>query len=515
LTPSRKSPNVVFILTDQQRYDSMGCTGNPFAVTPNLDALAAEGTVFDRCITANAVCCPSRASIISGLYPSAHGLWTNGVALPRNNQLPLTENTRRHESEQFMISHVPTMPDTFAEAGYATVAIGKIHLQPTCAHPDIDWAMEGGRWAADPDTMRNWHGPYYGFQHVELTLGHGELGPNAGHYAAWRAENFPEVAAELATGAHRKNLEFPAHPMLYKSCLPQEAHNTTFIGDRTCEHIRDLSKADKPFLIWTGFPDPHSPFVPPADLAEEFETQDVLPIECPVEEAADKPLALTRKQKKRLDGQGENYPEFIKRAQQYTDALNHLIDINVGKIVATLKELGEWENTILIFTTDHGDWLGDWGMTGKGTACCKSLNHIPMIAHVPGADWPARVETAVSNVDILPTLCDLAGVAGPANMQGESIGDVIAEGRQNPVMVQHYSPKTDRNNISVYDDRFRFTWYTVTGEKELYDHHADPHELHNLAGKPEHQEDETRMLQMLMDVQCRTLRPQSGRFGIW
>ncbi len=515
MNQKKKSPNIVFIITDQQRYDSMGCTGNPFAVTPNLDALAAEGTVFDRCITANAVCCPSRASVVSGLYPSAHGLWTNGVALPRNNQLPVNENLLRcHGPHQFVVSHVPTMADVFADAGYATAAVGKIHLSPYSAHSDIPYAMEGNRWATDP-AMKDWHGPYYGFQYVDLTRGHGEMGPNAGHYAIWRKENFPEVVAELEAGQHRKNPEFPQHSDCYPSCIPTEAHHSTYIGQRTCEQIRNLSKGDKPFLIWTGFPDPHSPFVPPEELAREFATHDTLPVECPAEMTADKPSALTRKQMKQEANQGEDHPAFITRTRQYTDALNHLIDDNVGKIISTLKELGQWDNTILVFTSDHGDWLGDWGMTGKGAAACKSLNHVPMIAHIPGADWPKHIRTTLSNVDILPTLCDLAGVEGPANMQGEPIGQILSDGRKNPVMVQHHSPKIDRNNISVYDDHFRFTWYTITDEKELYDHQVDPNELHNLVGISEHREDEERMMQMLMDIQCRTLRPQSGRFGVW
>ncbi len=404
------------------------------------------------------------------------------------------------------------MADIFVNAGYATSAIGKIHLSPYSAHSDIPYAMEGDRWGTD-STMKDWHGPYYGFQYVEITRGHGELKANAGHYANWLKEKFPEVAEKLKNSEHRKKLEFPEHPDCYQSCIPVEAHNSTYIGDKTCEQIQKLSKEDKPFLIWTGFPDPHSPFVPPKELAEEFETHDVSQSKCSSTIIDNKPSALSRKYKKQKEKQGDKHNDYITRTKQYTDALNHLIDINVGKIIKTLKDLGEWDNTILIFTSDHGDWLGDWDMTGKGAACCKSLNHVPMIGHFPKNNFPSRVKTTISNVDILPTLCDLTQIETENNMQGESIKKILEKGRDNPVMVQHYSPKTNRNNISIYDDNFRFTWYTETNEKELYNHSTDPNELHNLVGNEKDKEVE--MMQKLMTNQCKIFRPQNGRFGMW
>ncbi len=508
---ARRSPNLVFIIADQQRYDSLVSTGNPHAVTPNIDRLASEGVLFDRFITTSAICSPSRAGMFTGLHSSMHGLWTNGVALPRADDVPVTGGSLNAFPGKWLASHIPTFADCFRDAGYRTVSVGKLHFTPTSAHESHGYKESGSYWHTHPE-MRDWHGPYYGFEEVWMSLGHGER--IGGHYGAWLRENHPGVLDALDSSAQSRTLEFPECRMLYPSEIPAELHNSTWIGDRACERIRESAASDTPLCMWVGFPDPHSPFVPPRELAEEFRTHDVLEPVVPRGEHADKPFALRNLMRKR--NARESNPACVRRYRQYTDAMIHLIDSNVGKILDTLHETGMEDNTIVVFTSDHGDFLGDYGMHGKCVPCCKSLNHVPLIVRSPAAAWPDRVSITASGADICPTLCDLAGVTPPPHQHGESLRAVIERGaRSRPAMVQHYTPTLERQNISLYDDRFRFTWYPITGEIELYDHDQDPNELVNQAGNDEYRDDVSRLMRSLQHEQCLTCSPRAGRVAVW
>ncbi|MBD3244175.1 MAG: sulfatase-like hydrolase/transferase, partial [Chitinivibrionales bacterium] len=221
----QRAPHVVFVITDQQRYDSLGCTGNPHAVTPNIDRLASEGVVFDRFVTTSAICSPSRAGMFTGLQCSMHGLWTNGVPLPRADGVPLTQGSINAFPGKWVASHIPTFADCFRDAGYRTVSVGKLHFTPTSAHEAHGCKESGAYWRAHPE-MADWHGPYYGFDEVWMTLGHGER--IGGHYGAWLQQNHPAVLDALDSSAQSRTLEFPECRMLYPSEIPAELHNSSW-----------------------------------------------------------------------------------------------------------------------------------------------------------------------------------------------------------------------------------------------------------------------------------------------
>jgi len=500
--------NVVFIITDQQRYDSLGCTGNKYAVTPNLDKLGEEGVIFDRFITNSSICSPSRASIITGLQSSMHGVWTNGIPLAREEYVPVTEYSKNAFPGKWVASHITTFADVFKKAGYKTISVGKLHLTPTASHPSLGYKECTALWR-EKEELKDWHGPYYGFDDVEFTLGHGEI--RLGHYGHWLKENYPEVYKDIFE--KERYFEFPEHKSIFPSVVPVEAHNSTWIGNTACKKIKEAVSDNKPFLLWVGFPDPHSPFAPPEELAKEFSKHDVMFPDVPYQEWSDKPFAIRHLMEKRKAS--ELSEKVIVRIRQYTDAMNHLIDINVGKIISTLKELNIWDETVVIFTSDHGDFLGDYGMYGKCTPCCESLNHVPFIMHIPGYSLPKRIKKTISGVDIFPTICELTGVEPPKYLHGESILSIIQNGRKDLAMVQHYTPTLERTNISVYTDRFRFTWYTITDEKELYDHKEDPHELDNLAKDKKYRNELNTLLYQLMHLQTRTCAPRTGRIPVW
>ncbi|MBM4045522.1 MAG: hypothetical protein FJ279_10440, partial [Planctomycetes bacterium] len=388
-TPMNEHPNILILHSDQQRYDSLGCCGNPHAVTPNLDALAKAGTVFHRHIVSNPICMPSRASLFTGRYPNAHGVWHNGVPLPRASYVehqPQCNQIARQLYGRDMICHVPTLADVLGQAGYQTRAVGKLHLTPFRATASHRLQEANSLWH-DPK-MADWHGPYYGFERVDLAVGHGEGTP--GHYRHWLQRNFPDVVKALQKGEHRKALPFPQVGDLYASAITEEAHHSTWVGECVCEFLEKERDAQRPFFLFAGFPDPHHPFTPPAKLAEEFAKHAALPPHSDAREAATKPRGFADLIRGVNPGRSAMFahqlpPEAIKLIRQYTDAMVHLIDRAVGRVLEALKRLNLWDNTIVIFTSDHGDFLGDHGLLRKETLCSQSLVHVPFLMRIPAA----------------------------------------------------------------------------------------------------------------------------------
>jgi arylsulfatase A-like enzyme len=507
--------NVLLIHTDQQRYDSLGCCGNPCAVTPNLDALARAGTVFHRHIATNSVSMPSRASLLTGRYPSGHGVWANGVPLPRSQYVETTQESRRIAEDvlgRHVISHVPTMADVLAAAGYHTGAIGKLHLTPTQSAASLGYEESRQRW--QEPAMAHWHGPYYGFQHVEMTIGHGE--GVGGHYGHWRARHFPQVAAALESARARRNLPFAELPGLREGLVGVEAHHSTWIAQRARAYLQQRDAA-RPFFLFLGFPDPHHPIAPPAELARQFAARDVLASSFGLEHRGPRPQAvqrLLRSDRKSLKKKGLGQ-DAVTRLRQYTDAQVHLIDRAVGTVLETIEDLGLWDGTIVIFTSDHGDFLGDHGLITKANVCCNALNRVPLLLRIPGRNLPAETHLPMGNADVLPTLCEALGIGAPEGVQGRSIFEPLRADSAPPVFVQCYANDPQEHNLSIYDRRYRLTIYPATGERELYDHEDDPQELSNLTGDAARAADEEQLHRTLLEAHARLDSPSAGRVAVW
>ncbi|HWI64844.1 MAG TPA: sulfatase-like hydrolase/transferase, partial [Symbiobacteriaceae bacterium] len=237
-------PNILFITTDQQRADMAGCYGNPVIRTPNIDRLADEGVRFDRAYVANPLCMPSRSTLLTGLYPSQHGVWVNGI--------PLREE-------------IPTLPQILAGQGYRTAALGKLHITPYDApgyrESVSDWEQNG---------YQGWNGPFYGFAEVALSMHH-----NApkGHYGEWIRQHHPDVEEKFWQIEGRRPPSGP--PMTWASEVPVAAHTSTWVGDITLDYLRRQAGGSEPFFAWVGFPDPHHPFCPPKELAGMYDPAEV------------------------------------------------------------------------------------------------------------------------------------------------------------------------------------------------------------------------------------------------
>lgn len=500
--------HVLILHTDQQRADSLACLGmNPTACTPNLDRLAASGTVCTRHIVSNPICSPSRASLLTGLYPPGHGLWCNGIALNRREYAPAINRDYEGgsgDATDGFHPEPPTLPDVFAAAGHDTASFGKLHLTPYLA-PDSYGFPESYRvW--DTGRLDDWHGPYYGFRYVDMTLGHGEQPCEYGHYHTWLQRAHPEVLAALHAAQPERPL--PGIGDLYASTVPHALHHAHWLADRCIAYLTRERPMDRPFCAFVGFPDPHHPFTPSADILAPFLERDTAaPWDADGAALAGTPVERACQQRK------PGWPaESICRVRQHTAAMVWQIDQAVGRILDALEAAGLAEDTLVVFTSDHGDFLGDHGRLRKGFAASDALLRVPCIVRAPGAGLPARIDAPVSNVDLLPTLAHLAGVTPPAWHHGCDLRALDADhcafayaGNGDPAVV----------NYTVYDAQYRLTWYPGADFTELYDHADDPGETRNRADDPTLRTVRERLQATLGNAALRHSRPIHGRVSAW
>ncbi len=469
--------NVLIFYTDQQRADSLACMGNPNARTANLDALAERGVLYTNHYATNPVCMPSRACFHTGRYPQANRVLDNGIFLPEDQ---------------------PTLAETFRRAGYRTASFGKLHFQTFCPHED-DESMESlGRWRRGE--LDDWDGPYYGFETVGLTLGHGE-GAH-GHYGRWRERQFGDdrLGADNAQGEDVFR-QFGC----WRSNLPLEYHHSTWVADRAIEFLDGAG--DEPFLLHVGFPDPHHPFTPPAPYHSMFDDVEFPPPHAVEGENASKPLPWREAMTGRpfpTDGGARYEPELAGRAYQRVIASTHgmvaLIDDSVGRVLAKLDQLGLTDDTVIVFTSDHGDFQGDHFLLHKGQIPCRSLLNIPLIVADP--DRPSGVCDGVcSNVDVMPALLTACGLDVPETVQGV----VLPNPGEAPVRPYAFEAGWSKasekwQHYSIYTQDWRMSCFPWLADGELYDLQADPHEHRNLFHEPTCRGRRDEMTELLLEA---------------
>ncbi len=506
-----KARNVLLIHTDQQRWDSLGCMGNPCVRTPNIDRLASESSVFTRHVVSNAVCMPSRATLMTGLYPPAHNAWNNGVPLNRRVYADTSEPPGSHVPPP-LTPEPPTMADVFAAAGYDTVSFGKLHLTPFLAPASRAYPESSACWAEG--SLDDWHGPYYGFRYVDLLPGHGEGLCRLGHYGVWLEREHPEVRERVL--AHRSERPRPVPPVgdLYESLLPSELHHSAWLGERFCRYLERERPTDRPFFAFVGFPDPHHPFTPSADVLEQFR-------DCPVHEPTDLEGRCLRGSpaEAKLRGEGISTPmEQVPEEQRntiirHTYAMVYQIDMAVGRMLDALQRAGLREKTIVIFTSDHGEFLCDHGLLRKALFAFDTLLRVPFVIRAPGAGLPARVDAPMSNADVLPTLAALTGIQPPAYQQGRDIRRILREGESHHALSFIADGDPAHLNYTVYDDRYRLTCYPNADWVEMFDHREDPAETANVAG--ERAADRRRLLGVLRETMPACWNPILARCAAW
>jgi arylsulfatase A-like enzyme len=481
-------PNVLLICTDQQRYDSLGCYGNAHAKTPNIDRLAREGVTFDRCYTPSPVCAPARASLLTGRYPHAHGLWANGVALPEHERLVTRD---------------------LADAGYDGAMAGKMHLAACFqgrTEPRRDDGLRRYWWAHDPS--------------------HGSA-ENA--YHQWLAERHPAIHARaMAQGTGRQ-----AHREVLWDTMPSEAHYSRFVGDRTIEFLREERSADQPFFMWANFFDPHHPFVAPQEYLDRFDPAD-LPMPIGAESLEGKPPIYRDASRNSYAGAArgfaEHTPEEIRAIVHAYYAMVALIDDEVGRILAALEETGRARDTLVIFTSDHGEMLGDHGMLLKGPMMFEGAVRVPLIMRWPGV-LPAgeRRPDLVQWHDLGPTILETAGLPPAPRAQTQSLlplarGDAGAPARGWAICEYRnsghpYDPAVHTTMLRRDDHKLVVHHGTPASARartgELYDLARDPQERCNLWDSPEHARLRLELQEFLLDALVATEDRTQTRDAYW
>ena len=477
-------PNIVLITADQQRADCFGFEGRRVK-TPHLDRLAGRGTVFRQCITPNPVCQPSRASILTGLLPRTHGVADNGLDLP-----------------------VETGENGFAgalgAAGYRTALIGKAHFATShtfaaTGTPECRHSMD--RYGPD------WIGPYMGFDYVELVVeGHNQWDPMrpplGQHYERWY---YGDGDGEEKNRLYRTNVGPDAHgaPQTWHSGLPVVWHNSTWVGDRTIAALNRYAEDDAPFCLWASFPDPHHPFDAPVPWSLLHDPAEVdLPQHRTLdlddrpwwhraslegEPAIREDLARIRKDYSRI---GELPDAQLREVIANTYGMIALIDHNVGRIVAELTRLGIAEDTLVVYASDHGDWLGDHGLLLKGPIPYEGLIRVACIVSGPGVPGAKRVEEPVSTLDLPATFLDYAGAEPLQAMHSRTLRPLIEGDASREFAFCEWDLDASRCGVALKlrtarTRTHKLTLEEISGAGELYDLIDDPHEMRNRLGDPQ------------------------------
>lgn len=487
--------NVVVIIADQLRPDHLGHEGVQPVRTPHIDGIAARGHRFTRAFVANPVCMPNRATIMTGRWPSAHGLRTNG--------LPLDPDAR-------------TFVRVLRDLGYSTAAVGKLHLQPMGwpfeefqlaeikeAMPAL-WQQAIDRFGTDfvswEDYDRHAAGEvtlpadYYGFDDVALTVGHGDR--MSGNYVEWaRARGWdPLMQAGAATSVDA----YAGWGQVYESAVPAALHPTTFVMEQAVARLERFAAERAPFCLYVSFPDPHHPFAPPAEYWRRHDPADVvLPSTFDSDHAAS-PDYIQGIINRRGIPHEDPTMTWAPTEEQFRHALAaelgsiEFIDDSVGRILETLDRLHLSEDTLVLFTADHGDVFGDHGLMLKHFTHYRGVVRVPLLVSGPGVAV-GTCDRLVSSADIAGTILDIVGAPPLAEAQGTSLAGLVggddAAGRDT-ILIEEDQPfgleglPGPVRLRTVITDRLRLTEIVGHGITELYDLVADPEECVNLAADP-------------------------------
>jgi arylsulfatase len=443
-----RRPNILLLMTDQHRVDCMGAYGNRQIHTPHLDRLAHEGVLFRNAYSSTPTCTPARAALLTGRTPWHHGMLGYGKVADR---YPIE------------------MPRALRDAGYQTMMIGKTH-----------WGTE-----------RNGHGFHQMLldehcpcgDHPMLERGIRDVTPNGfrSDYESWFWTQAPDLDPH-ATGLGWN--DFKGAPF----ALPENLHATHWTGDTAVRFLNSYQKSD-PFFLKVSFIRPHSPYDPPAGWMKRYED-------------ADLPLARAGAWAERWTARNSNAPdiwhgklpeaEIHKSRAAYYGSIS-FVDEQIGRILEALERRGWFDETLIVFTSDHGDMLGDQNLWRKSYAYEQSA-HIPMLMRWPSGMLPARRGSSMAQPvelrDVLPTFLEAAEINPRTDMDGRSLLELMranGSGWREYIDLEHdvcYSPDNHWNALT--DGRWKYIFHARDGQQQLFDLHADPHELRDLAGETQH-----------------------------
>lgn len=476
-----KRPNVLLIMSDDLN-NMLGCYGDPLAKTPNIDRLAARGVLFDRAYCTFPLCGPSRNSMLTGLYPNSTGILANAQIF-----------------RQTILSQV-SMPQAFRQAGYFAARIGKLY--------------------------------HYNVPKSIGTNGHDDPG-------SWEMELNPAGVDRLEEEDQIFSLlpgQFGGTLSWYASPKKDQFHTDGLMAD-DAEWVleRCAKRQDRPFFLAVGFFRPHTPYVSPKPYFEMYPEKDMPVVQGVKEDQADIPppgLGSHKKEQEKLTD------DLRRQCRQAYYASISFMDAQVGRVIAALDRLGLADNTIIVFTSDHGYHMGEHGLWQK-MSLFEESSRVPLLIVAPGvAAKGVSAKSPVSHIDLFPTLAELCSVKAPPNIQGQSLvpmlkdPNVAGRGWAITQVMRGGGPARASVTTNVGSDGKRFFGYTLRtarwrytewdeGRKgrELYDHDSDPRELTNLAEKMEHAKTVEELSQQVRAA-AKTTFPPSGETpelkpGLW
>lgn len=439
-------PNVLLITTDQQRYDSLSCNDAPVGRTPHLDTMAARGVIFDRCYLQNPVCVPSRASLQTGKYPHQHGV--------RHMEDRVDATPGLAESEL-------TVHERLREAGYHTAAFGKIHMMPDRGFDTMQvTGGKGARWT----------------QSTGLPIGPGPLGPQ---YAAWLESRNPGSYERIYQ--ERRRPEYRQFGTALPFPLPASEHVDSWIGGNVVEFLSNPPA--EPWFVWCGFTGPHGPLDVPPEYLDRYSPDDMPePLDWTIDLRDRWPY---RKRSPRAGTEAEM--ANARRWTAYYHALLDLIDDQVGQIIQCMDRRGLWDNTLVLFTSDHGEMRGDFGLYGKGSFL-EPISRLPAFIVPPGSREGRRFAGLVEMFDFAPTILDYAGVAIPEGMSARSLRGEIETGAggRDCVFGEHVDNSRQWGGVYCRTDTHKLVLWSSDddGGGELYCLEEDPLERVNRYADP-------------------------------
>ncbi len=482
-------PSFILFITDQHRADYLGCMGHPVLKTPNIDAIAAGGTIWDRFYVASPVCMPNRASLMTCRMPSSHGVRSNGIPLDRRNV---------------------TFVELLRDAGYKTALVGKSHLQNFSGKPAmlekpetrtgyhrangplseaVRHDLGGENYAREtPGRDHDVPTPFYGFDHVELVTGHGD--GCGGDYRAWLLNKEPEVDKLL--GPENQLPHDYSCPQAVRTALPEELYSTSYIAERAAAWLEKNVDDNQPFFLMVSFPDPHHPFNPPGQYWGMYDPDDMeVPAAFRVNDWTPPPhvagiIEERELGRAKLQGMGTigASEREVREAQALTCGMITMIDEAIGRV----REVRGAEKAVTVFTTDHGDHLGDHRLLFKGAEQYEQITRVPFIWFDPEVKGPNRTNVIGQTHDIGTTILERARVEPAIGMQGRA----LLNGGRDSAFIQYDHQKNNPGLgvgprvHTIRKGKWRLSLFEGVEWGELYDLESDPNEFNNLWNDSDH-----------------------------
>lgn len=474
-------PNVLFLIADDLN-NFLGCYGDPRAKTPNIDRLAARGVRFERAYCTYPLCGPSRNSFLTGLHPNSTGILANAQIFRQT------------------IPSQHSLPQAFRLSGYFAARIGKLYHYNVPRSIGTNGHDDPGSWELEMNPA--------GVDRLEeepriFTLLPGQFGGTLSWYASPKSDEY-----------HTDGLNADDAEWILERCAKRK---------------------DRPFFLAVGFFRPHTPYVAPKKYFEMYPLDEMPVVQGVKEDQQDIPPAGLASYKREQDKLTD---DLRRQAVQAYYASISFMDAQVGRVVDALDRLGLADNTVIVFTSDHGYHMGEHGLWQK-MSLFEESTRVPLLIVAPGASAKGGVaQSPVSHIDLFPTLAELCGVRPPDNIQGQSLVPMLKDPsvRGRGWAVTQVSRGGGARRATVTPDvgsagrrffgytlrtpRWRYTeWDEGRQGRELYDHDADPRELTNLAEKPEHADAVAQLSRQLHDAVKQTF-PPSGETpqikpGLW